>query len=300
MARKVGLIGIGIMGSAMAANMLEGGLTVTGYDIDGERMAWLAQTGGATAPSPRAVIESSEVVILSLPSVAAFRDVVYGKDGIRETARADAIVADTSTLPLEEKLEAHGALKAVGVDLLDCPLSGTGAQALTKDLAVYGSGDKTAFNACTDVFPGFARAHYYLGDFGNGSRMKFVANLLVSIHNVAAAEAFALGMKSGLDAATIYKVISDGAGSSRMFEVRGPMMVEGRYDDATMKVDVWQKDVSVINAFARSLDCPIPLFSAAEPIYAAAMAQGWGKKDTAAVCAVLEAMAGLARGNAKG
>jgi 3-hydroxyisobutyrate dehydrogenase-like beta-hydroxyacid dehydrogenase len=102
-------------------------------------------------------------------------------------------------------------------------------------------------------------------------------------------------MKAGLDAETIYRVIGDGAGTSRMFEVRGPMMVEGDYDGATMKNEVWRKDMSIIGAFARDLDCPVPLFAASGEIYAAALAQGHGARDTAAVCAVLEAMAGLTR-----
>jgi putative dehydrogenase len=145
------------------------------------------------------------------------------------------------------------------------------------------------------VFEGFARSHYYLGEFGMGSRMKFVANLLVAIHNVSAAEAFVLGAKAGLDRETILKVIADGAGTSRMFEVRGPMMVAGDYDEATMKVDVFQKDMKIITAFAAELQCPTPLLSAAAQIYTSALAGGRAKQDTASVCAVLEEMAGVTR-----
>ena len=129
--------------------------------------------------------------------------------------------------------------------------------------------------------------------FGNGSKMKFVANLLVAIHNVSTAEALVLGIKAGLKPEDIFKVITDGAGNSRMFEIRGPMMVAGDYGDATMKNSVWQKDMQIIADFARSRDCPTPLFSATEPLYKAAMEQGRGTQDTASICAVLEAMAGL-------
>jgi len=204
-------------------------------------------------------------------------------------------VIETSTLPIEDKSRAFETLKRKGITLLDCPLSGTGAQARNKDLTVYGSGDRSAFDKAGPVFEGFSRAHYYLGEFGNGSKMKYVANLLVAIHNVAAAEAFVLGMKAGLDPATIYKVAGDGAGASRMFQVRGPQMVAGRYDEATMKVEVWQKDMKIIGEYATQLGVPTPLFNASASIYTAAMAQGFGKQDTAAVCAVLEAMANLER-----
>jgi 3-hydroxyisobutyrate dehydrogenase-like beta-hydroxyacid dehydrogenase len=142
---------------------------------------------------------------------------------------------------------------------------------------------------------GFTRAHYYLGAFGAGSKMKFVANLLVGIHSLAAAEALVLGMKAGLDPATVVEVISDGGGSSRMLQWRGPLMVNHDYSNPTMKMQMWQKDMSIITDFARQLDCPTPLFAASVPLYTAALAMGHGPNDMAAVCAVLEQMASSPR-----
>jgi 3-hydroxyisobutyrate dehydrogenase-like beta-hydroxyacid dehydrogenase len=234
-------------------------------------------------------------MIALLPSVRALGDVVSGDKGLAQSGRAGSVLLECSTLPLDGKEAARRALERVGIAMLDCPLSGTGAQAVTRDLVVYASGDQSAFERCRHVFDGFARTRHYTGAFGNGSRFKFVANLLVSIHNVAAAEAFVLGMKAGLAPEAIYEVIGSGGGTSRMFEVRGPMMVEGSYHRATMKVDVWQKDLQIITDFARELGCPVPLFAAAAQLYAAALAQGRAKEDTAAVCAVLESMAGLER-----
>jgi len=154
--------------------------------------------------------------------------------------------------------------------MLDCPLSGTGAQAARKDLAVFASGDKDAYEKCIPVFKGFSRVIYYLGEFGNGSKMKYVANLLVAIHNVSAAEAFVLGMKGGLDPQMIYKVISDSAGNSRMFEVRGPLMVEEKYDEATMKVEICRRTctslaISPPNSACRFLYSPPPRSSTPRP-----------------------------------
>jgi L-threonate 2-dehydrogenase len=120
----------------------------------------------------------------------------------------------------------------------------------------------------------------------------------VAIHNVATAEAFVLGIKAGLDPNAIFELVKSGAGNSRVFELRGPMMVEGRYDDATMKIDVWQKDMSIIREFAAALQCPTPMFDATVPVYDSALARGLGAQDTAAVCTVLEAMAGVRRGRA--
>jgi putative dehydrogenase len=211
----------------------------------------------------------------------------------RQIARRGVLVIETSTLPLDAKEAARQVLARAGATLLDCPLSGTGAQARVKDLAVYASGPRAAVRRAGPVFEGFARAHYYVGPFGAGSKMKFVANLLVAIHNVSAAEAFVLAMKAGLDPELVYRVVGDGAGGSRMFQVRGPMMVRGDYRDATMKVEVWQKDMAIIGDFARALGCPTPLFLASAPFYTAALAAGRGEEDTAAVCAVLQGMAGL-------
>jgi 3-hydroxyisobutyrate dehydrogenase-like beta-hydroxyacid dehydrogenase len=295
MKQKIGMIGIGIMGSAMSANLIKAGFTVIGYDIVLDQMALFEKMGGIGVTACAEVAEQADVVITSLPSVAALKEIVAGERGISEAAREGLIVIETSTLTLEAKQQAYDALTPRGVDVLDCPLSGTGAQAVNKDIVVYASGSENACQRCQDVFSGFSRANYYVGEFGMGSRMKFVANLLVTIHNVAAAEAMVLGMKSGLDPQVLVKAISDGGGTSRMFEVRGPMMAAGDYDQATMKVDLHQKDVKIISAFAEELRCPTPLLSAAAQIYTAALADGRDKQDTAAVCAVLEEMAGLKR-----
>jgi 3-hydroxyisobutyrate dehydrogenase-like beta-hydroxyacid dehydrogenase len=126
--------------------------------------------------------------------------------------------------------------------------------------------------------------------------MKFVANLLVAINNVASAEAMVLGLKAGLDAKTVLEMVRSGAGNSRVFELRAPMMANDRYDDPTMKISVWQKDMAVIGEFARQLGCPTPMFDASVPVYDKAMKSGHAEHDTAAVCAVLEAMAGVKRG----
>lgn len=292
MKQTIGIAGLGIMGSAIGANLVRAGFGVAGYDPVPRARRTLVRVGGRAARSNGELARSCAVVITSLPSAAALE---RAAQELAAAARRGLIVVETSTLPIEDKERARRVLAAAGATLLDCPLSGTGAQARTRDLAVYASGPRAAVRRCAAVFDGFARAHYYVGAFGAGSKMKFVANLLVAIHNVSAAEALVLGQKAGLDPALVYKVVGDGAGSSRMFQVRGPMMVAGDYREATMKVEVWQKDMAIITDFARSLGCPTPLFLASAPLYTAALAAGRGKQDTAAVCAVLETMAGVKR-----
>jgi len=293
--QTVGMIGLGIMGSAMSFNLGRAGFRVVGYDVMRKQRAAHARAGGIAAKSPRDVAKRADIIITSLPSARALAEV---SAELAQSAKRGTVV-ETSTLPIPVKEAARDALAKRGVILLDCPLSGTGAQARVKDLLIYVSGDRAAYRKTVPVLEGFTSANYYVGRFGNGSRMKFVANLLVAIHNVAAAEAMVLGMKAGLDPALVLKVVAGGAGGSRMFQVRGPMMVKGDYSEATMKNEVWQKDMTIIGDFARELDCPTPLFAASAPIYNAAMAMGLGKQDTGAVCKVLEEMAGSPRRRAR-
>ncbi len=295
MSLKIGIVGLGIMGGAFAKNLREAGFDVCGFDIVEANVQTLIDLGGTAGTSPKDVAGQSDVVITSLPSIPAFHAVMTGEDGLKDAANDGLIVIECSTLPIEDKLAAHDALLEVGTILMDCPISGTGAQAINKDLSVYVSGDESASEKCQPVFEGFANLNFYVGDFGNGSKMKFVANHLVHIHNVASAEAMVLGMKAGLEAETIFNVIKAGAGNSRIFELRAPMMVEDNYDAATMKMDIWQKDMKVIGQFAADLRCPTPLFTAGTDIYRSGLAKGMDKLDTASVCRVLEQMAGLER-----
>ena len=279
------MVGLGIMGSAMAANLVRGGFEVVGYDPLPACRARHKKNGGVVAGSVGDVARSADIIITSLPSAKALTQVA---NEIAAAKNPKQVVIETSTLPIAVKEAARSRLAKSRAILLDCPLSGTGAQARTKDLVVYASGPRAAIRKCVPVFEGFARGHYDLGRFGNGSKMKFAANLLVAIHNVSAAEAVILARKSGLNAALAVKVLGDGAGSSRMLQVRGPMMAKRSYKDATMKVEVWQKDMGIIADFVRSLKSPAPLFTATRAIYDAAMKSGLAKSDTAAVCAVLE------------
>jgi 3-hydroxyisobutyrate dehydrogenase-like beta-hydroxyacid dehydrogenase len=289
----VGVIGLGIMGGAFARNLLADGWRVVGHDVDpGQRRA-LARAGVEIAADAKHLAGEVRTIITSLPSTVALAQTV---EAVVDAAARPLVIVEAGTFALADKLEAARALAAAGHVMLDCPISGTGAQAKSKDIVVYASGDRKAIKRLRPLFAGFARATHDLGALGNGSRMKYVANLLVAINNVAAAEAMVLGMKAGLKPQMIYDMVTSGVGNSRIFELRGPMMVRNRYDDATMKVSIWQKDMQVIGEFADALACPTPLFSATRPIYAAALASGHAADDTAAVCAVLEAKAGVKRG----
>jgi putative dehydrogenase len=281
--QSVGMLGLGIMGSAMAANLMKAGFRVVGYDPVAACRRRHRKAGGVVAPDIEAVARSASILIASLPSAAALNSI--SERIPRKTAK---IIVETSTLPIPAKEKARQRLAKAGVTLLDCPLSGTGAQAKAGDLVVFGSGTSSSYKKSIPVLKGFSRSQYYLGKFGNGSKMKFAANLLVAIHNVSSAEAVILARRSGLDPALAVRVLGDGAGASRMLQVRGPLMVRRSYLPATVTNLTWQKDMKIIGDFVRQLRSPAPLFTATKGVYNAAMAQGHARHDTAAVCAVLE------------
>ncbi len=293
--RKVGQIGLGIMGSAFARHLMQAQFEVIGYDPQKKAQKFHLQQSGVLAQSVAEVARSARILITSLPSVKACEAAFWGAQGILTGAARGTVVIEASTLPLEVKFSLRDRCAEKGIIVLDCPISGTGAQAGAKDISVYASGEARAVKRCSAVFEGFARSMHYCGEFGNGSKLKFIANLLVTIHNLSAAEAMVMGLKSGLDLNLVYKVIKDGAGASRMFEIRAPMMIKNDYRAATMKVDVYQKDIDIIGAFAAQHHIPVPLFDASKAYYAAALSQGFAQQDTAAVCAVLESMAGVQR-----
>jgi len=294
--KKVGVVGLGIMGSAFASNLAAAGWDVTGFDISAPRRREAQKAGVKIARNAKEVAESSPVVLTSLPKPQALIDVA------REIAAAKLkprIVVEMSTFEISDKEKAAKVLTKAGHTMLDCPVSGTGAQAKARDLVFYASGDSKAVRKLKPMFEAFGRHVYDVGEFGNGSKMKYVANLLVAIHNVASAEAMVLGMKAGLPPQAIFDLVKAGAGNSRVFELRAPMMVKGQYDTVTMKIDVWDKDMQVIGDYARKIGVKTPIFDATKPIYVKAQKSGLGMKDTAAVCAVLEQMARLKRTRGK-
>ena len=285
----VGFVGLGTMGSALSARLLAAGWDVAGCDIDPARVTAHRARGGSVAPSPADAAARADVVVTSLPSANALAEVTAG---LAARPRPGLVVVETSTLPVAAKREARDALAERGTVLLDCPLSGTGGQALAGDVVAYLSGPGEAKARALPVLRAMTRGVHDVGEFGNGSAVKFIANLLVAIHNVAAAEALVLAERAGLDLATVLTAVADGAGTSAMFEVRGPAMAARDYSGPGVTTAVFDKDLQIIAGFARETGTPDPLFTLASAFYAAALAQGHAGDDTACVHAVLRHLAG--------
>ena len=286
---RIGIFGLGIMGGAIAKNLVDDGYQVFGYDPDAVQCKNAENAGIKITGSVKEVAENSNIMFSSLPNADALDAIVSELITLSESDRSAGILMELSTLDLVTKQENQARLVNAGLDLLDCPISGTGQQAKTGDIVLFASGDQTVFSDCSTIFKSFAKQSYYLGEFGNGTKMKLIANLLVAIHNVASAEAVTLAKNSGLDMEQFYEVISSSPCSSKIFELRAPLMIDNTYEPATMKLDIWQKDMQLIREFADNVKSPIPLFATTEPLYQAAIDANLGQQDTAAVCNILQA-----------
>jgi len=292
---RIGIIGLGIMGGAMAEALLKAGYTVTGFDVVSAAKQRLKAAGGKALANSTQVLEASDVVLVSVATSAALAQVAEQLcQAPKRPAGQRALVVETSTLPIEDKQSFAAAMKRAGLDVMDCPISGTAVRMKDRAWTMFASGSKAAYKRVEPVLRVFTDNVPYVGAYGNGSKMKFAANHLVAIYNVACAESVNLARKMGLDPKDVLALFGNspviGNGVMRL---RVPFMIDRRYTPATMKVEVWQKDMQVIGDMAKSVDCPTPLFSACAPIYSAAMAQGLAQSDTASVSEVLARMAGI-------
>jgi 3-hydroxyisobutyrate dehydrogenase-like beta-hydroxyacid dehydrogenase len=297
MKSTIGVIGLGIMGSAMTEALLANDYQVVGYDVLPSARHRLNKAGGKAVDSSTAVAESADVVITSLATVNALDEVV---ERIASAKRASGgprgILIETSTLPIEDKERALKRLGRAGMTVLDCPISGTAVRMKEGAWTIFVSGRAADAKRVRPVLEVFTRNAPYVGAFGNGTKMKFTANHLVAIYNVAVGESMTFARKMGLDPQQVWDLFaSSPVVGNGVFKLRGKFMVDRKYLPPTMKVEVWQKDMQVIGDMARAVGCPTPLFSACGPIYNAAMAQGLGQHDTASVGEVLGDMAGIPR-----
>ena len=272
----------------MAEALLAAGHEVFGYDPAPAAARRLERAGGQALGSSTAVAQRAGVLITSLPSSGALDKATAGICRAIRSIRRRGVIVETSTLPIADKRRSRAQLARTGWTMLDCPISGTAARLKDRDWMIFTSGEPRACARVRPLLRVFTDQIPYVGDFGGGTRMKFVANHLVAILNVASGEAITLGRRMGLDARQVWSLFgSNPAVGNGVLRLRGRFMVERRYRPATMKVEIWQKDMRIIGDMARSVGASTPLFDACGPIYDAAMARGFGSADTASVCEVL-------------
>lgn len=277
---QVGIIGLGIMGSAYAHNLIAASLSVVGSDPSAEAQQRLVDLGGTAHAATGPWVADCDIVILALLSPNVMKDVCKE---LVDLLTSDQIVLETGTFALEDKRAARDILDAKGIHLLDCPVSGTGVQAQSGDILMMASGDNTALARARPFMAHFTKNVIDAGEFGMGSRLKYVANHAVALHNAAAAETLAYADALGLDRDTAYAMLSTGAGQSKMSDLRMPMMMASRYDPPTASLKMFEKDLSVIGEDLRRLGLKTPLFDAVDKLYLKASETLPETHDTASV-----------------
>jgi L-threonate 2-dehydrogenase len=293
MSLKVGLIGLGPMGGNIAGNLLKKQFAVAGYDLIQANIDALDDLGLDASSSVAEVAEKADVLISSLPSYGALQSVIAD---LAAVSKPGQVLIECSTLQVDQKIEAAGKLADGGRTMLDSPISATPAMLAKGMASIHISGEKAAYEKCLSIFEGFTASNFFVGEVGNGSRMKILANYLVHVHTTAAAEAMVMGQKAGLDPHMIQEVLSASAGTSKMMEIRGKFMADSDYREGggTMFA-ILEKDASIITEFAAQVHAPIDLYVSARQKMNSAIGLGLGHLDTSAVCKAIEIASGIDR-----
>ena len=264
--KTIGSIGLGAMGGSYAKFLIEDNYTVYGVDPDTQNAEIFTSLGGVLLNNISELVDKSNVIILSLPTVPIFKEVINEIE-VNGKSNESKILIDMNTISLEDKIETKNKLEKLNISMVDAPVSGTGAQAKVKDIVVMSSGDKTIVDECDEIFRSFSKQNIYVGDFGNGIKFKILANLLVTVHNTVTAEALLLGQKAGLEEKMIYQVLNAGAATSVMLDKRMPLMINKNYEPATASMRIFLKDIDVITDYLKSNNLSSPTFEAAANLY---------------------------------
>ncbi|MGW4029511.1 NAD(P)-dependent oxidoreductase [Streptomyces sp. NPDC004838] len=281
----VGLIAPGKIGLPFAANLIADGYTVWGYRRSS--MADFEALGGKAAGSAQEVAERADVIFTCVTSADALDEVISGERGLLAAGRSDLLVVDIGAMALSRKEAARDVLRSHGITMIDAPVSGTPPMVAQRQGTVFASGEESALERVRPALAALGRV-ISTGDFGSGSKMKFVANTLTFVHITAAAEAIALAKAVGLDTQLVIDTIRPSAAASTMFNVRAPMMAEGQTRPVKGTVSGAVEVVEAIMATAAEADAAMPLLSMVRNICEAACAQGHGEEDIAVLVSVLE------------
>ena len=294
-AGSIGFVGLGVMGGAMAANLIKAGYPVFGHDIDPAANKRLAEAGGSVVDGAAAAARAGAVSICMVETTDQAEAVIVGEGGfIDGVAQGDIVLCMSTIDPLKAKAM-HAVLAERGVGMLDAPVSGGEPRAVAGTLSAIVGGDQATFDAARPVLEAMASQIFHMGGIGQGLAMKLVNNMLVQVGSVAVAEAMVMGAKAGLDPQAMLDVLRVSTGNSAAVEFRGPRFISGDFKPGGT-VDISYKDQELETAFAKALGVPLFLANVTEQIYQMARAAGWGKEDGSAVVKLYERMAGVQLG----
>ena len=298
MKKKVGFIGLGIMGRPMAKNLLKAGYSLVVFDLNKEPVEDLVRSGASAGSSSRDVAERTEVIITMVPDSPEVKEVILGKNGVREGIKPGSLVIDMSSINPLVSREIAKELKTNGADMLDAPVSGGEPMAIQGTLAIMVGGEKNIFEESLDILKPLGKNIVYVGEIGAGGFTKLANQIIVALNIAAVGEALTLGVKAGLDPQTIYQAIRGGLAGSTVLEAKAPMII-GRNFKAGFKIKLHQKDLNNALSTGRDLGVPLPLSSLVQQVLVSLVNEGKGEEDHSAIATFFEKIARVEIGSAR-
>jgi 3-hydroxyisobutyrate dehydrogenase-like beta-hydroxyacid dehydrogenase len=287
MTAKIGLVGLGLVGTAMAERLLAEQFNVVGFDIDSTKCEHLEQLGGKVVNSPTEVAEQADRVVLSLPNTEVVLEVIEGPGGILEAKTLPRYIIDTTTGDPEETAALAKRLAKQGIYFLDAPFSGSSRQVRDKEIVFIVGGDKTAFEECKDIFDALGEKVFYVGESGNGSKTKLASNLVLGLNRLALAEGLVFASKLGLDPRAFLELLKVTPAYSSAMDIKGKKMLDGDFT-AQARLRQHHKDVSIILKYAEKAEQELPLSKVHLDVLKKAIEAGDGDLDNSAVIREIE------------
>jgi putative dehydrogenase len=291
---RVAVIGLGSMGFGMATSLRRAGLSVVGCDVSAEAVARFVADGGEGAATPAAAAQNADIVVSVVVNAAQTAAILFGADGAAETLPKGAVFVSSATMDPDVARRLAVELEATGRLYLDAPISGGAQRAAQGELTILASGSTAAFARARPALDAMAAKLYELGDAaGQGAAFKMINQLLAGVHIAAASEAIVFAARQGLDINKVYEVITASAGNSWMFENRMPHVLDGDYTPRSA-VEIFVKDLGIIQDMARSAKFPVPVSAAALQMFLMTAASGMGRDDDASVARMYARVTGTA------
>ena len=294
MSSTVALIGMGLLGSALAENLIRAGFTVRGHDVAPERMRQHAERGGVLAHSPSDAARGASAVMTCLMTADVVRDVLLGAEGALETAGPETVVIDCSTIHPDASAALAAELSRRGIPMLDAPVGGSSGQARRREAPVVVGGDAAVFARCRPILDALSERVHHVGANGSGARAKLVINLVLGLNRLALAEGLLFGLRQGLDGKSLLAVLQDSAAYSRAMDLKGARMLEGRFE-AEGKLAQHLKDVELMLEVGHAAGAPLLATALHRQLLLAGVAGGLGDSDNSSIIEVLRSIVGITR-----
>ena len=288
---KIGFIGLGIMGSPMAKNLLKAGHEIVVFDIMKDNVADLVASGAKAAVSSKAVAEECKMIITMLPNSPHVKTVVCGKDGVLEGATEGTILVDMSSIAPLASQEIARLCVEKGVKMLDAPVSGGEPKAIDGTLSIMVGGDKEVFSEVYDILMIMGGSAVYCGDLGAGNTTKLANQVIVALNIAAVAEAFTLSTKAGVDPKLVFDAIKGGLAGSTVMNAKAPMIMDGNFEPG-FKIDLHIKDLNNALDTGHGVGSPLPLTSMVMEMMQTLRADGFGQNDHSAIAKYYEKVSG--------